>query len=205
MDEDFLEAEEHDGFSQDQRAELGLGALVCVVVLVLLAMLAFILKEAWPSFAHNGLHWFGAGGSVDNQIQAIFTSGDQDQAPQLLFHAWPLIWSTILTTGVAVVISFVCSLFVAVFMVEFAPAWLKRILEPVVRLLASVPSVIYGLLGVVVLVPFIGNHLISQQDKASVTPACARFRGDGWRDRWRWGSTAGARSGTSRCGPPGRR
>jgi phosphate transport system permease protein len=170
MDEDFLEAEEHDGFTQDQRAELGLGALVCVVVLVLLAMLAFILKEAWPSFAHNGLHWFGAGGSVDNQIQAIFTSGDQDRAPQLLFHAWPLIWSTILTTGVAVVISFVCSLFVAVFMVEFAPAWLKRILEPVVRLLASVPSVIYGLLGVVVLVPFIGNHLISQQDKASVTP-----------------------------------
>jgi phosphate transport system permease protein len=169
MDEEFLETEEH-GFSQDQRAELGLGALVCVVVLVLLAMLAFIFKEAWPSFAHNGLHWFGAGGTVDDQIQAIFTSGDLNQAPQLLFHAWPLIWSTILTTGFAVVISFVCSLFVSVFMVEFAPAWLKRILEPVVRLLASVPSVIYGLLGVLVLVPFIGNHLISQQDKASVTP-----------------------------------
>jgi len=114
MMRNFLEAEEH-GFSPDQRAELGLGALVCVVVLVLLAMLAFILKEAWPSFAHNGLRWFGAGGNVDNQIQAIFTSGDQNQAPQLLFHAWPLIWSTILTTGFAVVISFVCSLFVAVF------------------------------------------------------------------------------------------
>src|SRR6202453_4190741 len=169
MDEDFLDVEES-GYNQDQRAELGLGALVCVVVLVLLAMLAFILKEAWPSFAHNGLHWFGAGGSVDNQIQAIFTSGDQDQAPQLLFHAWPPIWSPIPTPGVAVVISFVCSLFVAVFMVEFAPAWLKRILEPVVRLLASVPSVIYGLLGVVVLLPFIGNHLITQSEKASVTP-----------------------------------
>ena len=67
-------------------------------------------------------------------------------------------------------ISFVCSLFVAVFMVEFAPAWLKRMLEPVVRLLASVPSVIYGLIGVLVLVPLIGNHLISQHAKASVTP-----------------------------------
>ena len=33
-------------------------------------------------------------------------------------------------------------------MVEFAPEWLKRMLEPVVRLLASVPSVIYGLIGV---------------------------------------------------------
>ena len=56
------------------------------------------------------------------------------------------------------------------FLVEFAPAWLKRILEPVVRLLASVPSVIYGLIGVLVLVPFIGNHLITQKEAASVTP-----------------------------------
>ena len=37
-----------------------------------------------------------------------------------------------------------------------------------VRLLASVPSVVYGLLGVLVLVPFIGNHLISESSKASV-------------------------------------
>ena len=156
--------------SEDQRAELGLGALVCAVVLVLLAMVAFILKEAWPSFAHNGLRWFEPGGSVDGQIQAIFTSGDFNRAPQLLIRAWPLIWSTILTTVGAVALSFVCSLFVAVFMVEFAPGWLKRVLEPVVRLLASVPSVIYGLIGVLVVVPFIGNHLISQHAKASVTP-----------------------------------
>ena len=45
-------------------------------MLVLLAMLAFILQEAWPSFAHNGLHWFGPGGNADTQIQSIFTSGD---------------------------------------------------------------------------------------------------------------------------------
>jgi ABC-type phosphate transport system permease subunit len=55
-------------------------------------------------------------------------------------------------------------------MVEVAPSWLQRILEPVVRLLASVPSVIYGLAGVLVIVPLIGNHLITQSEKASVTP-----------------------------------
>src|SRR6201999_3806455 len=126
--------------------------------------------EAWPSFAHNGLSWFLPGGNVDAQIQAIFTSGDLEKAPQFMLRAWPLIWSTILTTAGAVVISFVCSLFVAVFMVEFAPAPLKLVLEPVVRLLASVPSVIYGLIGVLVLVPFIGNDLISPGAKASVTP-----------------------------------
>jgi phosphate transport system permease protein len=169
MDEEFLEAEET-GLSQDQRAELGLGALGCLGVLVLLAMLVFIFREAWPSFSHNGVSWFGPGGNADQQIQAIFTSGDLKAAPQFLIHAWPLIWSTILTTVGSVVISFVCSLFIAVFLVEFAPAWLKRILEPVVRLLASVPSVIYGLIGVLVLVPFIGNHLITQKEAASVTP-----------------------------------
>jgi phosphate transport system permease protein len=169
MDEELLEAEEP-RLSQDQRVELGLGALVCGVVFVLLAMLAFIIKEAWPSFAHNGLGWFGTGGNVDTQIQTIFTSGDLNQTPQFLIHAWPLIWSTILTTGGAVIISFVSSLFVAVFMVEFAPGWLKLILEPVIRLLASVPSVIYGLIGVLVVVPFIGNDLISSNDQASMTP-----------------------------------
>jgi phosphate transport system permease protein len=169
MDEDdFLEQDR--GMSQDQRAELGLGALVFVVVGLLLAMLAFVTYQAWPSFAHNGLSWFGAGGSVNQQIVNIFNSGDLKEAPVYLFHAWPLIWSTILITAGAVTIGFVASLFIAVFIVEFAPPWLRRVLEPVVRLLASVPSVIYGLAGVLVLIPFIGNHLITQSEKASVTP-----------------------------------
>ena len=169
MDEDdFLERDR--GLSKDQRAELGLGALVFTVVALLLAMLAFVLHEAWPSFAHNGLAWLGPGGSVDQQIQAIFTSGDLKEAPVWTFHAWPLLWSTILITLGAVTIAFVASLFIAVFLVEFSPPALRRILDPVVRLLASVPSVIYGLAGVLVLVPFIGNHLITQSEKASVTP-----------------------------------
>ena len=115
--------------------------------------------------------WFGVGGNADTQIQSIFTSGDEHlRHPIYHLRAWPMVWSTILTTVASVVVSFVCSLFIAVFLVEFAPGWLRAILEPVVRLLASVPSVIYGLIGVIVLVPFIGNHLVSNSAKASVTP-----------------------------------
>jgi phosphate transport system permease protein len=154
----------------DRRAELTLGALVCVVVGLVLAMFVFVLHEGWPSFAHNGWHWFGAGGNVDDQINAIYTAGNNAARAVYTFHAWPLIWSTIVIVGGAVVIAFVCSLFVAVFIAEFAPAWLRAVLHPVVRLLAMVPSVVYGLLGVVVLVPFINNDLISEQSKASVTP-----------------------------------
>ena len=88
MDEDpFLER--GDGISQDQRAELGLGALVFVVVALLLAMLVFVFHEAWQSFAHNGLGWFGGGGNVDNQIQAIFNSGEYRTAPVYTFMPGP--------------------------------------------------------------------------------------------------------------------
>jgi phosphate transport system permease protein len=160
-------------WSDDQRAEFSLGTLVCVVVGLLLAMLVFVFREAWPSFSHNGLSWFGSGGGlVDNQITRIFQSGDYHGASGYVytFHAWPLIWSTILITGGALVLGFVCSLFVAVFVVEFAPATMQRVLQPVIRLLASIPSVIYGLLGLLVLVPFLSNHVITNSEKASVSP-----------------------------------
>ncbi len=145
-----------------------LGALVCAVAGLLLAMIVTVLVRGWPSFAHNGLAWFGAGGDVDDQLNAISLSGQTGIGYVYTFHAWPLIWSTLLITGGAVLIALFSALFVSVFIVEFAPDWMSNILQPVVRFLASVPSVIYGLLGVLVLVPFIGNHLITEPQKASV-------------------------------------
>src|SRR5579863_9945441 len=137
IDDPLLLLSEQEGLSEDQRAELWLGALVCGVIVLLLAMVVFIVAQAWPSFAHNGLHWFGSGGNIDQQIEAIFNSTNYLHKPVYTFHAWPLIWSTILTTGGAAVLSFICSLFIAIFMVEFAPAAIQRVLEPVVRVLAS--------------------------------------------------------------------
>ncbi|MGB7684428.1 MAG: ABC transporter permease subunit [Solirubrobacterales bacterium] len=152
----------------DKRVEQMLGALVCGLVGLLLAMIVTVFVHAWPSFSHNGLAWFGSGGSVDDQLNAIFLSGQAGADYIYTFHAWPLIWSTFLVTGGAILLSLFLALFVAVFIVEFAPEWMSNVLQPVVRFLASVPSVIYGLLGVLILVPFIGNHLISEPQKASV-------------------------------------
>jgi ABC-type phosphate transport system permease subunit len=126
----------------DERTGRLLGALVCAVLLMTGSMLLFVLIQGWPSFAHNGLHWFGPGGSVDVQIRNIFLSGETGDHPVYTFHAWPLIWSTILITGGAVTISFFSSLLVAAFIVEFAPDPAKAVLKPVIRLLAAVPSVI---------------------------------------------------------------
>jgi phosphate ABC transporter permease protein PstC len=85
----------------------------------------------------------------------------------LYFRAWPLIWGTILTTLGAVVIALVVSTLAAIFLVEFAPPRVRRLLEPIVRLLAGVPSVVYGLVGILALAPLI-EGLISNSRKQSV-------------------------------------
>jgi phosphate transport system permease protein len=166
MDEGYL-PEDGPKWS-DQRAERLLAPLVCTVVGLLLALIVTVFVHAWPSFSHNGLAWLGSGGDVEEQLNQIYLSGLEGANYVYTFHAWPLIWSTLLITGGAVLLGLFCSLFVSVFIVEFAPERMRDVLQPVVRFLASVPSVIYGLLGVLVIVPFIGNHLVSEPQKASV-------------------------------------
>lgn len=156
------------GTSQDRRAEIALGALVVFVVSCVIALIIFVLREAWPSFSANGWAWFGGGGSVDRQAEEIFTSANFGREWEYTFHAWPILLGTILVSGLAVAISFVLALFTAVFVVEFAPEWMRITLEPVVRLLASIPSVIMGLLGVLLVVPFINDTLITDSARRSV-------------------------------------
>ena len=100
MEEEYLP--EYGPKWSDQRAERLLGALVCAVVGLLLALIVTVFFRAWPSFAHNGLAWFGAGGNVDEQINQIYLSGLGGADYVYTFHAWQLIWSTFLITGGAV-------------------------------------------------------------------------------------------------------
>src|SRR5919198_2203039 len=152
----------------DQRAERMLGALACVVLVTIALMIVFVAIRAWPSFQHNGLAWFTGRGDIDEQIGRQVNSGARPSGADYTIGAWPLIWATILTTGLAVLIGLAFSVLAAIFIVEFAPGSLRRIVVPVVRLLAAVPSVIYGLIGILVLVPFVGNHLITLERKQSV-------------------------------------
>jgi phosphate ABC transporter permease protein PstC len=143
-----------------------LAATGVFVLLVIAGMAIYVFHRAWPSFSHNGLAWFGSGEDANVQLNAIFDS----KAPHLVYtlRAWPLLYGTALCAGGAVILGMIVSTFAAVFIVEFAPPSLTRVLEPVVRLLAGVPSVIYGLIGILVLVPLVGNHLISRTRKESV-------------------------------------
>ena len=149
----------------DRRVGPALGSAGVLVLLIIAGMAVYVMKEAWPSFSANGLAWFGSGGDANVQLAEIFRS-----APpfEYTLRAWPLVYGTVLAAGGAVVAGLVLSTLAAVFIVAFAPPSITRILEPVVRLLAGVPSVIYGLIGVLVLVPFVNDHLISTERKESV-------------------------------------
>jgi phosphate ABC transporter permease protein PstC len=145
-----------------------LGALACVVLALIAGMIIFVFQKAWPSFSHNGLAWFSFGGNVDDQLTAIFESPGDPAHYNYTLHAAPLLYATMLITVCAVVIGTVFALLCSMFIVEFAPQPIRRVLEPVVRLLAAVPSVIYGLIGILVIVPFVGNHIITAGEKHSV-------------------------------------
>jgi phosphate transport system permease protein len=167
--------------TKDQRAELMLGALACIVLALIAGMIIFVFQKAWPSFSHNGFDWFNpwAGGNVDSQLTGIFESPGDPSHYVYTMHAWPLLFATALITLTAVVVGTAFALLSAMFIVEFAPEALRRVLEPVVRLLAAVPSVIYGLIGILVVVKFFDTHLISQGSKNSVAGVVA-LNGFSW-------------------------
>jgi phosphate transport system permease protein len=152
----------------DNRAERTLGAVSLLVCSCVIAMLVFVAVRAWPIFEHDGLSWLGPGGELKTEFANMQATGVSPPASAFHLNAWPLVYGTLLTTSIAIVLGVAIAVLSSIFIVELAPARLRRVAIPVIRLLASVPSVIYGLIGILVLVPFVGNDLISASQKASV-------------------------------------
>lgn len=70
----------------------------------------------------------------------------------------PMIIGSLYCTAGAIVIGVPIGLLTAVFMAFYCPKPLYRIIKPMTELLAGIPSIVYGLFGLVVIVPFIRNH-----------------------------------------------
>ena len=75
------------------------------------------------------------------------------------FGALPFIYGTLITAGVALVIAVPLGIGAAIFLAELAPARVSDTLEFFIDLLAAVPSVIYGLLGVFIVVPLMRQYI----------------------------------------------
>src|SRR3984957_20334855 len=89
----------------DRRAERRLASLATAVLVLIVAMVVKVFIKAWPSFSHNGLAWFGPGGDVDEQIRAMAQQSPIGGPSIYWFRACSLIWGTLVTTVLAVIIA----------------------------------------------------------------------------------------------------
>lgn len=76
-----------------------------------------------------------------------------------IYGALPIIYGTIVSSLLSLFIALPLSLGVAIFLSETAPPWLEKPMSFLVELLAGIPSVIYGLWGIFVLVPWLSNDV----------------------------------------------
>jgi phosphate ABC transporter permease protein PstC len=118
------------------------GVLTALAVLIL-ALIAFffvfLFNKAQPALAHQGVFSF------------VF-SNDWNPSREI-YGAWPLVAGTLITSGVALVIGLPIAVGTAIYITELAPARARGPLTILVELLAAVPSVVYGLWGIFVLIP----------------------------------------------------
>lgn len=75
------------------------------------------------------------------------------------FGFFPFIMGSLWITGVAVIIAIPICLLTAIFLSEYAPKWIRESAKPLIDLLAGIPSVVYGVWGVLVIVPLIKDHI----------------------------------------------
>lgn len=120
------------------------GFAVCVPLLLLLLFWEVAIA-GWPALSKFGL--------------GFLTTSDWDPV-QHRFGAAPAIFGTIVTSVIALVIATPLALGVAIFLSEFAPRWLRQPIAFFVDLLAAIPSVVYGLWGIFVLIPLLREHVI---------------------------------------------
>jgi len=90
-------------------------------------------------------------------IQTKITLTDPGETPK--FGAFPFIVSTFITTLIAVFIAAPLGIGTAIFLAEFTPVRLRKILRPIYELLAGIPSVVYGLWGFITFGPFLQDQI----------------------------------------------
>lgn len=125
----------------DAFARTGLQALAVIILLIVGYFFARLITASVPVFSHSGIGGF------------LFTN-DWDIAHEI-FGAWPLVAGTLITSVVALIIGVPIAVAAALFITELAPARFKSGLALTLDLLAAIPSVVYGLWGVFVLIPLL--------------------------------------------------
>lgn len=114
------------------------------VLLMLGGTVASLVYGAWPAIDRFGLGFLWSG---------------EWNPPMERFGALIPIYGTLATSLIALVIAVPVSFGIAIFLTEMAPTWLKRPLGIAIELLAGVPSIVYGMWGLLVFSPVFAEHV----------------------------------------------
>jgi len=120
-------------------------ACALAIPALVIAIAVAIFAAAWPAFAKLGF--------------SIITTSDWDVRAGH-FGAAPAIFGTLVSSALALIIATPLAIGVAIFLSEFAPLWLRQPIGFLVDLLAAIPSVVYGLWGIFVLIPLLRAHVM---------------------------------------------
>ncbi len=90
------------------------------------------------------------------------------------FGALPFIWGTLYSSVLALLIATPVAIGIAVFITELCPPWLRQPLVFLTELLAAIPSIVYGLWGIFVLVPAVRAFQVALPDSLQATPDLQR-------------------------------
>src|SRR5258706_4751733 len=139
----------------DMGFRIGTGVFALALVLIVLAIGFELSRQSMESIQKFGLIFWR-------------TSTWDPVAGE--FGALPFIWGTLYSSILALVISTPVALGIAVFISELCPGWLKQPLVFLTELLAAIPSIVYGLSGIFVLVPSVRWLETSTPDALRQTP-----------------------------------
>ncbi|HXF94868.1 MAG TPA: phosphate ABC transporter permease subunit PstC [Gemmatimonadales bacterium] len=134
---------------RQERGDRVYRALLTVLALAIPLLLATIVVE----LALN------ARGSIERFGGKFLVTSVWDPVAEV-YGAAPLIFGTLASSVLALLMAVPLALGVAIFLAEFAPEWMRRPVAFLVELLAAVPSVVYGLWGIFVLIPFLRTAVV---------------------------------------------
>ena len=131
---------------------LARGAAV-FTLLLLVGIIVSLLGGAWPAIHEYGLSflWRTQWDPVQNQYGGLV-----------------MIYGTVMTSLIALLIAVPVSFGIALFLTELSPAWLKRPLGTAIELLAAIPSIVYGMWGLLVFGPVLAQY-VQQPLQAALT------------------------------------
>src|SRR5215207_4855301 len=133
----------------------GTGAFALLLIALVAAIAVVLLRESQLSIRHFGWQFWQT--DIWDPV-----AGE--------FGARPFIWGTLYSSVLALLISTPIALGIAIFISELSPAALKRPLVFITELLAAIPSIVYGLWGVFVLVPVVRQLQVATPDWLRTVP-----------------------------------